>query len=422
MRRGLVIFLAVVLFVPFLVAGAAAAPPDEPVSVIGPFWPGGPEHEALMAELGTLKQVEIDYEYLDDAEAILARIAGEDPPDIVIVPWPPLLAEFADSLVDLTRFSPEVLMRRDFGDYLVDLGSFEDRVIGAPVKMDFKTLVWYKPAVFAEYGYAIPSSFTELVALSDRMVADGFTPWCQFMASGFATGWLGTDWIEDLLLGKAGPDVYDRWITHDVLFQDPLIADVFATYRMMLDTPGYVLERGLLLDVDWFVNVLPLDDEACLMHRQATFFRIAFDAFGIDMSGFDTFKFPSMNPAYEDAIMGGGNYVAALDDRPAVAQVMRFVLGPRFGRTAIAPTAADTGWLLANTRFDTGYYVDAQARSWADLLQASLAADLFRLDASDLMPPEIGSIPDAAFWVGIRDLVNGEPIPLILQNIDNAWP
>jgi alpha-glucoside transport system substrate-binding protein len=420
MRRGFVLLLAVFLFTPLIGVAAVAAPLAEPVSMIGPWAADAPEGEAFLAELATVKRVSIEYELVDEADEIIARVTGADPPDIVVVSQPGLFAEFAGDLVPLTEFVPETRLRKDFGDYLVDQGSVGTAIVGAPVKADIKTLVWYRPDAFAAGGYAIPQTFAELVALSDQMVANGQTPWCHYMGSDGATGWVGTDWIEDLLLGSEGPTVYDQWVAHDVLFVDPRIETAFERYQQMIDTAGYVYERDRVLVDDFWFNAVPLYEGDCLMHRQATFFRVAFDIFGMDPSSFATFRFPSVNPAYGDATMGGGSYVAATADGTEVRSVMRYVLGHRFGREAIAPTAAATGWLLPNLRFDTDRYTDPQVQAWADQLHTAIESGMFRFDASDLMPPVVGF---GTFWTGIVDLVSGAAtIPEVLTAIDASWP
>ena len=94
-------------------------------------------------------------------------------------------------------------------------------ILGVPNKGDVKSLVWYSPTVFEENGYEIPETFDELIALQDQMRADGITPWCIGIESGDATGWPLTDWFEDLVLRFQGPDVYDQWVAHEILFNDP---------------------------------------------------------------------------------------------------------------------------------------------------------------------------------------------------------
>ena len=113
------------------------------------------------------------YESYDgDFNALVDRVTGVDPPDVVIAPWW-ILRDMSPDLEDLTDFVNGSVLDRDFGTYLIDAATVEDGVFGAPIRVDLlKSLVWYKPDVFATSGDAIPETFAELVALSDRIVAD----------------------------------------------------------------------------------------------------------------------------------------------------------------------------------------------------------------------------------------------------------
>ena len=53
---------------------------------------------------------------------------------------------------------------------------------------------------------------------------------------------------------------------------------------------------------------------------------------------------------------------------------------------------------------------------YAEILQD---ATVFRFDASDLMPGQVGT---GAFWTGMVDWVNGAPLDEVLTSIDEAWP
>ena len=55
--------------------------------------------------------------------------------------------------------------------------------------------------------------------------AEGVKPWCAGIDSGDATGWPATDWLEDMVLRTAGGEVYDQWITNEIPFNDPQIAE-----------------------------------------------------------------------------------------------------------------------------------------------------------------------------------------------------
>ena len=423
MRRVLIVLFAMTLLVGLTAPAATAGPTPETVTVAGPFAPDSPEGEALAAELAaftTQNRVEVLYELVPNfggLDELLDWITGPEAPDLIISPQPGGIVELSPYLVDLGEFVNEKSLRRDFGDYLINLVSVDGAVLGAPIKADLKTLVWYQPAQFAARGYAIPQTFTELIALSDQMVANGDTPWCNYLESGFATGWLGTDWVEDLLLSSEGPEVYDQWVAHDVLFVDPRVEAAFERFMFMMDAPGYVFDRPFLTIVPFFNNVFPLEFGDCFMHKQGSFFAAIIDGAGFDLGEYATFKFPAVAPEFGDSALGAGAYVAALNERAEVRQLTRYMLSQRFGRTALADLG---GWLLPNVRFDLDRYGDELTRSFAEIVKAAISAGQFRFDASDLMPPEVGT---GEFWDAMRDLLDGARfLPSVLDDIDAAWP
>ena len=82
----------------------------------------------------------------------------------------------------------------------------------APNSANNKSLVWYSPAQFKKFGYTVPTTWAQMTALSDKMAAKGQTPWCGGLGSGTATGWPGTDWLEEIVLRTQGAQVYADWI------------------------------------------------------------------------------------------------------------------------------------------------------------------------------------------------------------------
>ena len=125
------------------------------------------------------------------------------------------------------------------GQSWVDIGTSKDKdgkpqFLGFSYKTDVKSLVWYSPENFADAGYEVPKTMEELIALSDKIVADGGKPWCIGLGSGGATGWPATDWIEDIMLRTQSPEVYDKWVTNEVKFTDPAVTgalDIFGCVR-----------------------------------------------------------------------------------------------------------------------------------------------------------------------------------------------
>ncbi len=112
---------------------------------------------------------------------------------------------------------------------------------GVPYKADVKSTIWYPIKAFAAKGYKVPTTWDELIALSDKIVAIGTNPWCVSAGGpGTATGWQLTDWVEEVVLKTKGPTYYNDWISHKVTFQDQGIKDAFAKVGKILFTDKYV--------------------------------------------------------------------------------------------------------------------------------------------------------------------------------------
>ena len=102
-------------------------------------------------------------------------------------------------------------------------------------------MVWYPKAAFDEAGYKVPETWDDMLALSDQIVADGSTPWCVGFESGGATGWPATDWMEDIMLRTAGSETYDKWVAHEIPFNDPAVVHAGEVFGDIMFHEGYVL-------------------------------------------------------------------------------------------------------------------------------------------------------------------------------------
>ena len=70
-------------------------------------------------------------------------------------------------------------------------GSVNGTFYAAPQSANMKSLVWYSPKYFTAHHYTIPTTWADLIALSNKIVADnnGAKPWCGGISSGTASGW-----------------------------------------------------------------------------------------------------------------------------------------------------------------------------------------------------------------------------------------
>ena len=354
-------------------------------------------------------------------------VAAGDPPDIAPLPNPGAVRDFARQgyLIDLGTYLDIEKLKREQSPYLISLGTLGQdgswpastgTTFGAFTDVNLKSMVWYPVPEFQAEGHEVPRTWDELIALSDGLVREGQTPWCIGWESGEANGWPGTDWIELFLLNEAGPEVFDRWVAHDIPFESAPVRQAFARLDQILFTDGYIADGAV---EDFFGKAqLPMIKQqppGCWLYQFPSF-ATAFVPPGSYGRTTDIFPFPSLG-AESRGLLGAGTIVGAFSDRPEVRELVRYMLSPRYGEKIVE---AGVGFISASQRFDTTRYAQFEQRQ-AELIYAALADDTFRFDGSDLMPPEIGA---DLFWDAMMRYAREGPESLdsILSELDAAWP
>jgi alpha-glucoside transport system substrate-binding protein len=357
---------------------------------------------------------------------ITAREAAGDPPDLAFS-LPGGAADLARQghLVDMSHFLDVDQLRSDQSPYLVSLGMLaldgswpgeDGQLFGAFTQLGLKSLVWYPKPELRNAGYEIPTSWDELTALADDLRSSGRTPWCLGWESGEASGWPGTDMIENLVLSGAGPEAYDDWTYHRMPFDSPAVRDAFRRLDEIVFPKGSVLGGPDGASTTSFADApsrLLDHPPSCWLHPQASFATV-FLPEGSGGTTTDVFPFPSVDG--DPVAIGGGDMITAFSDRPEVREVVRFLLSPDYGDEMV-----QTGqFLSSDPEFDMANYPPFQRRQ-AEALRAALATDSFRFDASDLMPPPVG---DRVFFRAMITYLREGPGSLdrILARIDAAWP
>lgn len=94
---------------------------------------------------------------------------------------------------------------------------------------------------FEAFGYEIPTTWEELGALVEQMVADGNVPWSMGLESEAATGWTGSDFIQDILLVQQGPEYVMSIIGGEIPYNDVGVAQAYETYGKWAKDPQYIV-------------------------------------------------------------------------------------------------------------------------------------------------------------------------------------
>ena len=353
---------------------------------------------------------------------VISAEAGT-PSDIAVFPQPGLMADMASRgyLVDLGAESADWL-RENYaaGESWVSLGSAmgdgeAEALYGFPYKIDVKSLVWYVPENFEDAGYEVPESMEALKELTDQIVADGGTPWCIGLGSGAATGWPATDWVEDMMLRTASPEVYDQWVNHEIPFDDPAVVNAIEEFGYFAKNDDYVNGgAGAVANTDFRDSPAGLFQfpPECYMHRQASFIPSFFPEGTEVGADVDFFYFP----AYEgedlgQPVLGAGTLFSLTSDSEVALGFIEYLKTP----IAHEIWMAQSGFLTPYTEVNPEVFPSDTQRALNDVL---LNATTFRFDGSDLMPGEVGA---GAFWTGMVDYVSGESAEDAAAAIEDRW-
>ncbi|WP_456286006.1 ABC transporter substrate-binding protein [Microbacterium sp. JZ70] len=367
--------------------------------------------------------IDIVYEGSQEFEAQIAvRAQGGNPPDLAIFPQPGLLSDMASR--GYLMEAPEGVvsnLREYWAEDWETYASHDGTIYGAPLMANAKGWIWYQPGVFEEHGWEVPTDWQGLLDLTQQIRDEtGEPPWCAGFGSDAATGWPGTDWIEDLVLRQAGPEVYDQWVANEVPFTDPQIKEAFDATAEILLNPDYV--NAGFGDVA-SIGSTPFGDVAnalvsgdCLLTHQASFL----DGFIVEAGGevgedgdVWAFMLPPVDAGAGQMITGGGEIVGAFSDDENVVKVQEYLSSPEWANSRVSLG----GVISANNGLDPENAQSPILKAAIEILQDEETT--FRFDGSDLMPSAVGA---GTFWTGMRDWVNGASTDDVLEQIESGWP
>jgi len=349
----------------------------------------------------------------DLAAVLTTRVEAGNPPDLAILPNPGQMYELAEdgNLIDISKFMDMDKLNTNYAKAWLDLASYDGTLYGIFYKVANKSLIWYNPTAFADGGYNIPTTWDELIALSDKIVSDGKTPWAIGFESGAASGWPATDWIEDIMLRTAGPDVYDKWVSHEIPWTDPAVKTAWETFGEIVGKEDYQY-GGTTGTLTSFFGDAPAslftDPPGAYMHRQASFITGFFPEGVEAVTDYDFFPFPPIDPAYGTPVLGGADLIVMFNDTPEARELMKYLASAQPQEI----WASAGGFISPSKEVNLDSYPDELTKKMADMV---VKAEVFRFDASDLMPAAVGA---GSFWSGTLDYVGGEDLDTILGDIE----
>lgn len=400
---------------------AACGEPSQPTVDVLNVWGGEEQNsfKAVVAPFTKSTNIAVNVEATRDMDATLtSRIRGNNPPDIAILPNPGKMQQLAsqNKLIRLDRFLNMSKLRSNYASSWIDLGTYNNGYYALFYKAANKGTIWYNPNQSRTLGTEPPTTWSDLIALSDKIASSGKYPWSMGVESGAASGWPAADWIAEIYLNQSGPDFYDQWVAHKIPWTHASIKNAFQTFGQIVGGKHYIngAPRSVLATSFQAASYAPFTapPQASMYYLgdfTAGFITTQFPKAkpGTD---FNFFPFPTINTQYQGAVTGGADVVVAMKDNDAVRKLITYLA------TAEAQTiwVKRGGFTSPNKSVDLAAYPDTVAQASAKMLTS---AATFRFGAGDLMPPAV----QQAFWKGLLAFIGDQhQLDSVLSSIEST--
>ncbi|HEX4443591.1 MAG TPA: extracellular solute-binding protein [Galbitalea sp.] len=406
--------------------GGSVGTADGVVRIEGPLI-GADAKRLEQSWAGWEKANNIKIEYTGSAN-FQENIGGEaqqgNAPDLAIFEQPGLINDLAargyiHTLPSQVKSTADKTFPSQWVGYTTVAGSD----YGVPLLSSLNGWVFYSPSALSALNQKVPTSWSQLLTLSEYLRAgSGSPPWCEGFDSNASSGALGASFIDDMVLREDGTTVYDQWIDHKISFSDPDILKAFNDAGEILQNKDWVNSSfGGVTSIDKTTTAQvakALESGKCDLSYEPSSF---IDDLKTTSDGVETigpqqqiwaFLLPSVNSG-STQFTQSGDFVAAFSSDSDTVKVQDYLASLSWAKSrmklggAISPAK---GIIPSDTP-------DTLLNASVALMQGSEAST--RLSAGDLMPSIVG---EGTYLSGVVDWINGTPAPKVLSTIDGSWP
>lgn len=356
---------------------------------------GGSEQEAFQKVLDKFTAdtgIKTKYESARDfLPVIRTRLAADNPPDVAIIPRPGVVAELArdESLIPLEDMGldPDTI-NENYSDTWTSLATVDDKLYGVVAKANSKSTIWYKPTSFEQNGFQIPTTWDQLLDITQQYDSKGEKPWAVG-AQGRDNSWTLTDWFENIYARKAGSDNYTKLFNGDLAFNDQTVKDSLAEMLKIVNDK-YVaggIDTALSIGfVDGIGRVFSKNPVAEMYMEGGFVGGIALGDVNPDLkvgTDIDFFPWPTIDEANGNPLVGGGDVASAFVNNEDNKKLIEFLSTPEAGKIWVS-----TGAIASpNKGVTEADYPNELVAKEADQLKT---AESFLFDGSDLLPGTLG--------------------------------
>ena len=393
-------FLIIFLFVTISFSIFAYQPID--VVIAGPQMT---DLEMLELELKSIEDstgIKIKYETYSDIETYLIENNNSDV-DIAIIPNPQGVINLGDRgiVLSIDQIVSKEIMESYYSRHLQEIttSNISNKNYGAFFRLFPNSLIWYSVKKYEEIGSPEFNSYNELIDFTNNYSKENKDLWCLDIESGASTGWIATNWLEDIILNNYGVEIYDQWSNQEILSSEKPILNSINNIGKLVFTENAVYGSNKRIIRKEFRNNyknLLNEEVGCIFSwggHYATLYMPKEKKFQTD---FDFFKFPSPF----NSIVGIGDVLTVLNYDEDTKLVFDKLIDKSFGKNWMSHT--DSSYIPANIK-NINYIENPITSKERDLIIKSLNDNSFRYDASELMERKIGA---DALWVALKNYID----------------
>jgi len=346
------------------------------------------------------------------------QVQGGNPPDVAIPAEVGLFKEYAQEgkIISLDKCNNglEQYVKDNYPKAFLDLATVNGKLYGFFMKADTKGTIWYNPKWFQQNGLkplTADSTWDDLANLAKAIKAKGVAPWSIGLEAADASGWPGTDWIQQIIFNQEGASTYDGLVDGSIKFTDPKVKDAWQKFGQMALTDGYTSEGGAA-----GINATNFQDSAYPPFTDPP--KAGMVYLGSFASGFIQTQFPNDKAGTDydfmtwpgGKITGSANIVYAFKANPTVCSYLKY----------LASAQAQSIWVKAggftsvNKQVSVDDYPDAVSQKVAKQL---LDAKDFRFDLDDAIG---GSVQTAYFQAVTQYISNPGSLDSLLAGLDKT--
>ena len=366
----------------------------EEISIAGPYFPQIEYFEEELDLISKDLNVKIKYVPFSDIESEIIRGTNTKEFDLAIIPNPQGVVNLGERgyLHSVSTALGGEVLNQNYSKHLQEITtSQKDKInYGVLFRLIPNSLIWYDVGKYERLGSPNFESFEDMISFTKQYSSFDNPLWCMDIESGASTGWIATNWLEDLILHDYGPDIYDDWFKQIITSQNNEITlSILNIGKLIFDENAVYGGNQRIISKEFRNNYRNLLDEdiSCVFSWSGHFASMYFPSNKSYEYDYDFFKFPSKSN--KNAMVGIGDSLVILNESNKSIEVFRSLVDDNFGQSWISKR--DSAFISGNKNSNIEQIENKMLLKETLLVRNALNEDLFRYDASELMERRIGA-------------------------------